>query len=233
MRKRRRCMETESILQSSAYTTTSTDTATPSNELDDDAFMTLFIAQLENQDPLNPMDNTDMLAQLAQFTTVEQLSSMNENIASMLDQSNAQVINSAVSYIGLDVVAEGDQVSVGDDGVSPLYYTLSDDATEAMAYIYDEDGSLVDTVALSDLEKGEHTFQWNGLNSDDAQVAKGNYSVGIIALDDQGDFIPVSTLCQGTVVGMSAQNGTTVFELADGRTVNMMSVTDVYTNSAS
>lgn len=226
-------MDIESILQSSAYSSTSADTTSSSNELDDDAFMTLFIAQLENQDPLNPMDNTDMLAQLAQFSTVEQLSSMNENIATMVDQANAQVINSAVSYIGLDVVAEGDQVSVGDDGVSPLYYTLSDDATEAMAYIYDEDGSLVDTVALSDLSEGEHTFQWNGLDSDDNQVPDGNYSIGIVALDNEGDIISVSTLCQGTVVGMSAQNGSTVFQLDDGRTVNMMSVTDVYINSAS
>ncbi|TVM15936.1 flagellar hook capping protein [Oceanidesulfovibrio indonesiensis] len=225
-------MDIESILQSTVYSSSSSSSTTSSTELSDDDFLTLFIAQLENQDPLNPMENTDMLAQLAQFSTVEQLTSMNQSIKTLVQQSNAQIINSAVSYIGMDVVAEGNTVSVSESVVSPLYYSLPEDADQAMAYIYNESGNIVDSVMLSELKAGDHTFQWDGLSSNGEQVPSGNYSVGIVAIDDLGDLISVSTLCQGNVVGMASQNGSTVFQLDDGRYVDMMSISQVYSPSA-
>ena len=98
-------MYIESTLASSLYTTT--DSTTSSTDLSDTDFMTLLIAQLENQDPLNPMEDTDMLGELAQFSSLEQLTAVNETLESMAEAFNAQLVNSAVSFIGLDVRGRG------------------------------------------------------------------------------------------------------------------------------
>lgn len=223
-------MYTESILGTSVLESTSTTES--STDLSDTEFMTLLIAQLENQDPLDPLSNTDMLGQLAEFANLEQLTSMNSTLESMAEQFNAQIVNSAVSFIGLDVMAEGDTITKGDDGVSDITYTLSEEASTATAYIYDEDDGLVASVSLSDLEAGDHSFTWDGLDSDGNEMADGTYYVTIGASDADGDVMSVSTMCQGTVVGLTTQNGDTVFELDDGRYVDIMAVSRVYTSSA-
>ncbi len=223
-------MYIDSALQSSLYTTSQTSNSYDS--LSGSDFMLLLIAQLENQDPLNPMSDTDMLAELAQFSSLEQLTTMNQTLQTISDQFSVQTVNSALSFIGLDVVAAGNGISKGADGVSELYYTLPEDAASATANIYDEDGSLVTSVSLTDLTSGEHSFTWDGRDSFGAEAADSKYTVSIEARGQDGDLLTVSTLCKGTVVGLTTSNGSTVFELDDGRTVDIMAVTRVHSPSA-
>ena len=205
----------------SSYTSSST------SELGSTDFLTLLIAQLQYQDPLNPMEDTEMLSELAAFSSLEQLTAMNETLGTMASSLNASLVNSAVSFIGMDVWAEGDSITKGSDGVSSITYTLTDTATAASAYIYNTAGELVATVALTDLDAGEHSFTWDGTTSSGEEASTGSYTVSILRQDEGGDYYAVSTQCQGRVVGLSSENGSTVFELEDGRTVNILAVSQV------
>lgn len=221
-------MNISADLNTVSYSTTSTsDSSSSSTDLSSSDFMTLLIAQLENQDPLNPLEDTDMLAELAQFSNLEQLVSVNETLESLTELVTTQAVNSAVSYIGYDVTAEGDSISVSDGSASDITYTLESDAAEATADIYDSDDNLVASVSLTDLEEGDQTFTWDGLDSDGNQVEDGTYYVEISAYDENGDSISASTQCSGTVVGLTSVDGTTVFELDDGRYVSMANVSEV------
>ncbi len=179
------------------------------------------------------MEDTDMLGELAQFSSLEQLTAVNETLESMAEAFNAQLVNSAVSFIGLDVVAEGDTITKGEDGVSDLTYTLGEDASAATAYLYDSEGNLVANISLDSLEAGDNTFSWDGTDGNGQELEDGTYTVSIVPLNADGEIIDVSTLCEGTVVGMTTQNGSTVLELDDGRYVDLMSITSVHTPTSS
>ncbi len=199
----------------------------PSNEVTGDDFLTLLVAQLQNQDPLNPMEDAEMLAELAQFSSLEQLAELNENFEALADDFNTLIVNSAMSYIGMNVVAEGNCISLTDGKSTELKVTLAEDAESALAYIYDENNELVATTSLSRLNSGEQTFTWDGSLSTGETAPDGIYSVYFYALNAEGDTIDVSSLAEGTVVGLNTENGSTVFELSDGRTVNMLNITSV------
>lgn len=89
-------------------------------DLGKDAFLQLLVTQLKHQDPLNPMDDKEFVAQLAQFTSLEQLMGINTGVTSMNEAFKQQQMMNAVSYIGKDVLASGDQISKIKDGVSKL-----------------------------------------------------------------------------------------------------------------
>lgn len=230
-------MSIESILNTSMYSTSNTayandSASTGTEEMDSNDFMTLFLAQLEYQDPLEPMDDTEMLSQLAEFSTLEELEAVNASLQELTDTTNAQLVNSAVSFLGMDVVAQGDSISKGQDGVSDITYTLDGATQAASAYIYDEGGALVDTVPLEALSTGEHTFTWDGLTEDGEEAPDGSYSVSILRQDEQGELYAVPTQCEGRVTGLTSQNGSTVLELGDGRQVDLLGVSQVNTPAA-
>ena len=97
-------------------------------EVDRDAFIKMFLAQMQNQDPLNPMDGQEFAAQLAQFSSLEQLYNVNESLEGLAalqeDQSRFEVLG----LIGKDILAEGDQISLGPEGTAAGGFELSEDA---------------------------------------------------------------------------------------------------------
>ncbi|GAB7079432.1 flagellar hook assembly protein FlgD [Megalodesulfovibrio paquesii] len=212
---------------SSIYASTDSSSSSSSSDLGSTDFLTLLIAQLEYQDPLNPMEDTEMLSELASFSQLEQLVAMNESLETMSSVLNASLVNSAVGFIGMEVKASGDTITKGDDGITSIGYSLDNDYANASAYIYDSDGELVDTVSLTGLSEGDHTFTWDGTTSDGSIAPDGTYTVEILAQDTDGEYYSVSTEVEGTVVGLSTVNGSTVFVLDDGRTVDILAVTDV------
>ena len=166
-----------------------------------DAFLQMMIAQLQHQDPLNPLDGTDFTAQLAQFSSLEQLSNMNTQLEILnLYQSslnNAQSVN----LIGKEVTARGDGIKVEGASVD-LAYNLSENASNVTIKIYDEDANLVDTIELGNQQEGENSVTW-----DCSDVAHGDYTFEISAIDANGDAISVYTLITGKVTGVTFMEG--------------------------
>ena len=166
-----------------------------------DAFLQMMIAQLQHQDPLNPLDGADFTAQLAQFSSLEQLSNMNTQLEILnLYQSslnNAQSVN----LIGKEVTARGDGIKVEGSSVD-LSYNLSENASNVTIKIYDEEANLVDTIELGSQQDGENSVTW-----DCSSFEAGNYTFDVSAKDANGDAISVYTLITGKVTGVTFMEG--------------------------
>ena len=222
-------MSVESILSSLSTDTSATDTTSITSGLDQDAFLSLLLTEIEYQNPLDPMDNTEFVSQLAEFSSLEQLTVIAEGMDSVVEAVNDMGATSALSYLGLSVEAEGDSVALEDGQASTVTFVLEDDAEAVYANILDEDGNFVDTELLGALEAGEYEYVWNGQDSNGATMADGNYTFLLYAEDAEGSMIDSTISVAGTVVGLEETNYGTVLTLNDGRTVSMTDVTKVVT----
>ena len=172
-----------------------------------DDFLKMMIAQLKHQDPLNPLDGTDFTAQLAQFSSLEQLSNMNDQLKT-LGLYQASLNNSqAANLIGKEITAIGNVIKV--DGTSAdLTYNLTEGAEKVVVSIYDEGGNLVDTLDLGSQKEGENSVTWNC-----SGIAAGNYTFEVSATDANGDVVPAYTMITGKVMGVSFDEGSPVLSV--------------------
>ena len=215
----------------STYDSSSSTSSSSTSDSYQDLFLTLLTTELEYQDPLEPMDDTEMVSQLAEMSSLEQLTSLNDNMASMLTLLQNQEIIQASSYLGKEVTADGSDVTKDGDSISVVSYTLTDDAASLYAHILDSDGTIVASVNLGSQESGSHTFQWDGLDSDGSTADDGTYSIAFTATDSEGDSLVVSTAVSGTVNSVSIDSGNIILGLTDGRQVNLFNVTTVVDSS--
>ncbi|WP_147822313.1 flagellar hook assembly protein FlgD [Salidesulfovibrio onnuriiensis] len=213
----------------SVYTssTTSWDTEESSTDLGQDEFLQLFVAQLENQDPLDPVDDSESIAQMAEFSSLEQLTNINSQISDLIDTINTQTLNTAVSYIGKSVVASGYSMSKEGETISDVTYTVPVDVEDLTAHIIDEDGSIVNSIDLGAHDAGEYDFSWDGTGSDGEELEDGLYSIAFTATNSEGESVSISTMVSGVVSGVSQSSGSTLLTLEDGRQVYLSNVYEV------
>jgi flagellar basal-body rod modification protein FlgD len=195
--------------------------------MDQDSFLTILLAQLTHQDPLNPMEDTDMTSQLAQFSSLEQLTSINDGISTLNDTMSQSDILTAVSFIGKEIKAEGYKVSLNEGNASTIYYGFGETVSSIRMNIYDEEGAIIRTVELGSKEAGTYQYTWNGKDENGNVLADGQYGVGIIGEDLSGDYVMVQTEISGKVDGVVTENGTQYLRLEDGRFINMLNVKEV------
>jgi len=200
--------------------------AVPSKELDKDAFLNLLIAQLQNQDPLNPTDSTEFTAQLAQFSSLEQLSNVNENLE-LLQHFQASINNSqAVSLIGKEITAKGNSLTLADGQPAGCEFKLEGDASVVVVSIYDYTGEFMKSFESRNLTAGQHTLYWDGTDQNDSPVASGNYTFNVLAADDNGKNIQAATFSSGTVNQVTYENNTS-YLIAGGQKVALGDVIQV------
>jgi flagellar basal-body rod modification protein FlgD len=202
-------------------------TFTGSSEMDKEDFLTLLVTQLTNQDPLNPMNDQEFTAQLAEFSSLEQLTNINDNIVGMNEKSSAEDIVNAAAFIGKEVRAQGTSLSVKGDHTSSLYYYLQENAADVYVNVMDETGNIVRTVNFGSQAAGEHEFQWDGKDSGGQDVPDGVYQIYMAATGSNDQPILVHTEVSGQVNGVQNLGGTHYLRLSDGRVVNFMEVYEV------
>lgn len=190
-----------------------------SGVLGKDDFLELLVVQLQNQDPLNPLDDKEFIAQLAQFSSLEQMTNVAAGIESLTETVARQDSLSAVSYIGKDVVAEGNTVSKLDTGITPVYFTLDEAAATVSVNVYDQNNNIVQTQTLNSMQAGEYTFSWDGLDYNGKEAGNGQYKVYFAAVDGNDKAVLVDTEVVGTISGVSKTTDGISFRLSDGRTV--------------
>ena len=211
-----------------------TSAAAGSGAMDKDAFLMLLVTQFQYQDPLNPMEDKEFVAQLAQFTSLEQSMAMNKNLESMLALQQSQQSLYAVNYIGKEVLARGYGISVGDGGksVTSVEYALDASAVKGFINILDSNNNIIATQTLPALGSGVHKFQWDGKDSSGQKVPDGVYTIAISATDANGELIIPDTQVGGIVKGISTYNGEQYLTLSDGRVVAIKNVREVLTPEA-
>ena len=205
---------------------------THKSQMDKDDFLKLLVAQLNHQDPLNPMEDTEMTGQLAEYSSLEQLTNLNTTAESLLEQNAANQMTTAVSFIGKSVTAKGYTVTKDDGNVSKISYNLGESVAQLTVNIYDTDGNIVRSDLLGSKQPGIAQYNWDGRDDKGNLVPDGTYSVGMLGQDINGKQVMVTTEVSGVVEGVVAENGGYYLKLKDGRYVNFKFVTEIVTENA-
>lgn len=175
-------------------------------------FLTMLVTQLKNQDPTNPMDNSQLTTQLAQINTLSGIEKLNTTLGSISGQiSTSQSLQSS-TLIGHGVMVNGGQILVGNDTTTPFGVELASASTGASATIKDANGTVIDTVDLGALSAGVHTFSWDGKLTDGSVAPDGKYSVAIAASNGNTQLV-AQPLNYAYVNGVSTANNTTKLDL--------------------
>lgn len=169
-----------------------------------DDFLKMFLAQMQHQDPLNPMDSSEFSAQLAQFSSLEQLFNVNENLEDMQSSISQSSLYQALDFIGKEIMAKGDLLSLEQDKTSTGSYILGG-AADCTLYIYDTDGNFVREMSLGAQDAGQHTFEWDGRDASGNMMEPGVYGFEITALSGDGESLDVETLINGMVTRVNME----------------------------
>jgi len=197
-----------------------------------EAFLTLLITQLQHQDPLNPADSTEFTAQLAQFSSLEQLTTVNENL-NTLRLYQASINNAqAVAFIGKDIVSKGKSLQVTSGQAAACEFELGADAKRVVVSIYDAAGSFVKDIQATGLEAGKQSLSWDGKDRNGNTVADGSYSFEVQAEGASAEKVDVTTYSKGRVTGVTFEDGVTYLIVGRGK-VAIGDVTQVKQGSPS
>ncbi|MDR0996164.1 MAG: flagellar hook assembly protein FlgD [Zoogloeaceae bacterium] len=174
-----------------------------------DRFMTLFLTQLQNQDPLNPMDNSGMTTQLAQLNMVSSLETLNTGMTNLIDSYNKSMSLQAANLIGNNVLVPGKQMTLMTDddnnNLGGIFgVELPSDADKVTVNIYDENGKLVSTQELGQQKAGAVAYYWDGKDTDGGDLPAGNYTFSVAATLD-GEPVLGTALQAGTVSALVRQ----------------------------
>ncbi|HET6419109.1 MAG TPA: flagellar hook capping FlgD N-terminal domain-containing protein [Geobacteraceae bacterium] len=214
----------------SAVTTNDTTTAAQSMKqdigMDSEDFLKLFIAQLQNQDPLNPMDGTQFITQLAQMSQVEQAYNTNTNLQNILSAINGNANYSAVSFIGKEVLAPGSQVNLTNGGQPALNYSLPQSAASTEIDISDTNGNIVRTITGAGGSAGDYSVAWDGKDNSGNVLPAGTYNFSVNGMDSSGNRFTATSLIQGVVTGVKL-DGTSPVLTVGGADVALSSILGV------
>jgi len=171
-----------------------------------DDFLKLLVTQLQNQDPLNPASNQEFASQLAEFSSLEQLTQMNESLESNLDSDLllAQSLNNstATGFIGHEVHATGNSVEMEKGEGALLRFFQDHTSQQTTIDIYNQQGSLVNTLDLGDISSGSSIIEWDGTDFDGNELSSGTYYFDVTATAADGNDIAVTTFMVGQVTGV-------------------------------
>ena len=211
----------------SATTTTTSNSksaVTDSNEAQD-RFLKLLVAQLSNQDPMNPMDNAQMTSQMAQINTVTGIQQLNQTMQSMSGQFTAMQVLQGTSMIGRTVLTEGNTLGVAADGTHTAAFDLAGPAAGVKVQITTASGELVDTIDLGAGNTGRNYFTWQGKDKYSGDASQLRFNV----VAANGSTAVASTaLAPHAVIATSAANGALSLELDNGTSVAYSGVKAVY-----
>ncbi|NYT65056.1 flagellar hook assembly protein FlgD [Alcaligenaceae bacterium] len=168
-----------------------------------DRFLTLLVTQLQNQDPLNPMDNAQVTSQMAQLSTVNGINQLNNTLLALSGQMDVSQSMQAAGLIGKGVLVPGNKVSVGvNDDVAtatPFGVDIISPAAKVVVTIMGPDGQVVRKLDLGKKDAGVYSVEWDGMGENNAPLAEGKYTVEVAALDGNGQPVAAEALTHGTV----------------------------------
>lgn len=175
-------------------------------------FLNMLVTQMQNQDPTNPMDNSQLTTQLAQINTLSGIEKLNTTLGSISGQiSTSQSLQSS-TLIGHGVMVKGDQVLVGKGTTTPFGVELGTASTGTGVTIKDANGNVVRNIDLGGLTAGVHTFSWDGKLDDGSVAPDGKYSV-VLAASNGSTQLVAQPLNYAYVNGVSTVNNTAKLDL--------------------
>lgn len=188
----------------------SADTAARTRLSDNyDTFLVLLTAQLQNQDPLAPMDSTQFTQQLVQFSQVEQQIRTNEQLEGLVSHYQAASAGAALSYLGRDAIIEAPETYLA-NGVANWAYQLPETAESLTIRVKDSSGRTVYTTTATPRTAGEHLFSWDGVKDNGQTATDGVYTLSVEATDADGNAIASGVRVRETIMGVDFSGATPV-----------------------
>lgn len=168
-----------------------------------DDFLKLLLVQLENQDPQNPADEKEMIAQLAQFSSLEQMANLNTSFAELKASMEQQGRVSLLAAVGRNARLAGDGLVEDSAGQRNGAYTLDENAANVTVTVSDDAGITLRTFLLGPKTAGEHAFSWDGTLATGARATGGPFHYQVEAFDSKGTSIGATTYTEGRITGIS------------------------------
>lgn len=191
------------------------------------AFLTLLTAQVQYQDPLEPVDGTEFVAQLAQLTQVEQSVRSNDQLETLTAQLTGAINVAGADFLGRNAQVDSNQIVLGANG-GEAHYQLAGDAASVKADIIDPLGRVVRTIESLPTAGGErHTLTWDGLDNAGVSQLEGSYTVAITAIDTADTRVGVTQNRSAEVSEVLFSGGLLQFRLADGELVSSAQIQSV------
>lgn len=203
---------------------------TDNNAVSRDDFLTLLVAQLQNQDPMNPTENQEFVAELATFSSLEQQEQQTDLLQSLLAAQNGSLNAQALSMIGKDVMSEVESFTFSQG--QPVDFTFLANAGKAIVKVMTPSGRVVAANSMDLAESGKQEFTFLGINESGQQIASGQYTISVESeVDSSGNAADYPVFLRGTVNGVTFENGAPVLEV-NGQRVDMAQVLSVLAQRA-
>jgi flagellar basal-body rod modification protein FlgD len=212
----------------STYTASSTE---KTESLGQDVFLNLLVTQLKHQDPLEPMESTEFVTQLAQFSELDEMRSLTSGQEDLQNYMASLNNFAAVSLLGKAVEFSGDEVAHQEGASTELEFLLPSDAVQVKVCLYDTQGNLVHTVDKGPMAAGNQTAIWNGTDESGQPLPSGTYRVDVVAQDASERPIPVELIQRGLVREVVFQDGVPMVRVGE-RWLSLPEIQSIQTGSA-
>ncbi len=195
-----------SIINSTSPNSSSASSTSTNNTMDQNSFMKLLIAQMQNQDPMSPMDGTQFASQLAQFSSLQQLQNLNTSMTQSINANYAltQSINNTLSstLIGKDVKIGGGNIQDNGQSSIQLGYTLPSAASSVSITITDSNGNVVKTLNNLPTTSGDNKLSWDFSDNNGNTLPEGNYTYTVNATSLNGSSMTATPFIEGIISGV-------------------------------
>jgi flagellar basal-body rod modification protein FlgD len=192
-----------------------------------DDFLKIMITQMKNQDPTAPFKPEQMAAEMAQFTSVEQLQNVNQNLAKMADRNQPLERLAMTNLIGKTVTVDRDRFAHTEGTNESLGFALPRDAKQVKVALVADTGEVILETDLGPQKAGEGTFAWDGLKSNTLPAKNGNYMMRVEARDENDSPIPTTGQSQARVIGVSFEGNEPFFLVGDARSQQKVSMKNI------
>lgn len=198
------------------------------NQMGQNEFLKLLTNQLTHQDPMNPMEQEKFSSELAQYSSLQELTSLNSKFDKLGANKNVEDKFYGASFLGKEVVTSGSTIKYnGKDINVDLPFSIPQKASKVILRLMDKQGQMIQQIEKENVNKGMNTITWDGVRSDGVRAETGEFRINVFAYDDANTPIKVDTKTTGIVNSVTFENGETVLKLKDGSRVFLRDV-DVF-----
>ena len=200
---------------------------TAKKDMDREAFLKLLVAQLKNQDPLEPMADVEFVSQLTQFSNLEQVMKTNTKLDELSVATGAQVSSQAINMVGRTVIVPGDHLSLAAEGEAEMKIQVPSTMVGGEINITDKDGQLVRRISLNASAPGTARAVWDGLDMNGDRAPEGTYRVSGTGVSPDGSEVPLDILAPARVDAVVWANGVPQLRIFD-RLIPLSEVREVW-----
>jgi flagellar basal-body rod modification protein FlgD len=225
-------------MSSIASTTSATDTSAIAKQLgnnqglDKTAFLKLLVAQMKNQDPLKPIENTEFVAQLAQFSNLEQVMGINTRLDALTAQGQGLANTEVARMVGSTVTVNGSSIGLDASGSgAPYGFTLGADSKTTTVVVADASGKAIRTMDLGAKHAGFQQLMWDGKSDEGVVMPPGAYKIAVSAKDAKDAVIAVEQNTTGKVTAVSFNRGYPELTLDSGLSVPVSDLLQVVSSA--